>query len=180
MKTNCCSMKGKIWERGIWFKRGGCVFSHDGSCGVTLTAASVCLQLWINRLEARDLVLVEGDTHSCGAANIGAGSRWGERAENLRPASMCLWCRTGATRNCGGWFVYPPRETQTTPSWYGAPVCLRPDCEDVAHFTPKNVPWSRGWMIWQVNITKSVSLSSEMTFKQQPEHRLTDLAIFRV
>lgn len=114
MKTNCSSMKGKIWERGIWFKRGGCVFSHDGSCGVTLTAASVCLQLWINRLKARDLVLVEGDTHSCGAANIGAGSRWGERAENLRPASMCLWCRTGATRNCGRWFVYPPRETQTT------------------------------------------------------------------
>lgn len=107
-------MKTNIWERGIWFRGGGWVFSHDGSCGVTLTAASVCLQLWINRLEARDSVLVEGDTHSCGAANIGDGSRWGERAENLRPASMCLWCRTGATRDRGGCFVYPPRETQTT------------------------------------------------------------------
>lgn len=32
------------------------VFSHDGSCGATLTAASVCLQLWINRLEAREPV----------------------------------------------------------------------------------------------------------------------------
>lgn len=29
--------------------------------------------------------LVEGDTHSCGAVNIEAGSRRGERAQNRRP-----------------------------------------------------------------------------------------------
>lgn len=76
------------------------VFSHDGSCGVTPTAASVCLQLWINRLEARELVLVEGDTHSCGAANIGAGSCRGESAggnQASHPLGLSLWCLTGAS-----------------------------------------------------------------------------------
>lgn len=47
------------WEReGDMIQRRWArwVLSHDGSCGATLTAASVCLQLWINRLEARELV----------------------------------------------------------------------------------------------------------------------------
>lgn len=65
------------------------VFSHDGSCSED--PASVCLQLWINSLEARELVLVEGDTHSCGATNTGVGSLRGERAWGTRRRARSPW-----------------------------------------------------------------------------------------
>lgn len=136
------------------------VFSNDGSCWVTLTAASVCLQLWINRLEARESVLVEGDTHSCGAANIGAGSCWGEgaggnqasRPFHRRPASMCLlWCLTGASR----YFVYPPRETQTSaPPFFlrksevrgSSPEAGKEFRSRLWHIYPKkNAPFTHNW-----------------------------------
>lgn len=83
------------------------VFSHDGSCGATPTAASVCLQLWINRLEAREPVRWK-------ETRIPAGRRTSEpgRVEvnepgetrrparfNLRPASMrLLFALRGETR----------------------------------------------------------------------------------
>lgn len=64
------------------------VCSHDRSRAATLSAAALaCLQLEINRLEARESVFVEGDEHSCGAENIGDGSSRGERAAGNQASS---------------------------------------------------------------------------------------------
>ncbi len=123
----------------------------DFDCGFSLFA------IMNKQTGSQRVGLVEGDTHSCGAANTGAGSCWGEGAGgnqascpiHRRPASMCLlWCLTGASCSHGGYFVYPPRETQTSLLFWGsqrsgaAPLKLvwssGPDCDN-------NVPFTHTW-----------------------------------
>lgn len=157
MRANCSSTRRRIWKREVNQRRWvRCIFSHNRSCGVTPAAASVCLQLWINRLEAREPSLVEGDTHSCGAANIAAGSYRGEGAKRNQashPADLSLWCLTGASRR--SWLCLPSEgnpnhhssfsrksEVRFPWSWGGPQVQTVRDDVDIY---PEHVPFTHNW-----------------------------------
>lgn len=77
---------------------------RDSDCSVSLFA--IMEKLTVNQRVG----LVEGDTHSCGAVNIGAGSCRGEPAENRRPEA----CEHVSPMSDGSISQPWPRETQTT------------------------------------------------------------------
>lgn len=118
-KSTAAAWQGTFGNKGDMIQQWSeWVFSHEGTFGETLTAASVCLQLWINSVEGREPVwwketcipagwqaselgrveLTEpGETSCC------ASSTWGEHVSPL--ISRCH----------SGYFVYLPghQETET-------------------------------------------------------------------
>lgn len=89
--------------------------------------------------------LVEGDAHSCGAVNIGAGSSRGERAGG-KQASRPVQPGAGVSSDVSleRLFVYPARETQTflRKSEVSSPEA---GVEPESRLTPKHVPFTHSY-----------------------------------
>lgn len=97
------------------------IFRHGGSCGVT--AASVCLQLWRNRLEAREPVWWKETHIPYGRRTREAGrvevNEPGETSRRPRPEACELVSPLMSDWSVSQpwsipFFVYPLRESKTT------------------------------------------------------------------
>lgn len=110
------------WRFGgkrIWFRGGG----RAEFSATTEAAARICFGLFAimdKQPGSQRAGLVEGDAHSCGALNTGAGSLRGERAGGTRRRARSTWSQRACvssdiwTGHLVAAVFTPPRETRTS------------------------------------------------------------------